>query len=207
MGSAEAPLCIELLILRRKVSDKFSHLQVGKTESEERYMKTLQTFLIMTSLVLMSCSPNADSGGIDLGSLSGDTRFHEQTETAVSGGTEYSYVWMELKSDQSFEQSEAIFNQAGAGTKCSLKGTWTVVPGDVNAGTGNVLVISVTEVNGGAVTQKKRYDLTQLSSQTLKLNLSASTSVRDLTNTDYVTYPEYASLNTAGLSVSAFCDR
>lgn len=163
-------------------------------------MKTLQTFLILvSSLAIMSCSPNAGSGGIDLGSLSGDTRFHEQTETAVSGGTDYSYVWMELKSDQSFEQSEALFNQAGTGTKCSLKGTW-----DIDAG---VLVISVTEVNGGAVTKEKRYDLSQLSSQTLKVKLDTLAADRDLTNTDYVTYPEYAALNTAGLSVDTFCDR
>jgi hypothetical protein len=174
-------------------------------------MKTLQTFLIIVSLGaslgLMSCAPDAGSGGTDSSSLSGDVSFHEQTENAVTNGTDYSYVWMKLNSDQSFEQSEALFNQAGAGTKCSLKGTWTLVAGDVNAGTGNELVISVTELNGGAVTKEIRYDLSQLSSQTLKLNLSTSSINHDLTNTDYVTYPEYAALNTAGLSVATFCDR
>ena len=170
-------------------------------------MKTLQTFLITASLALMSCSPGVDSGSSDSSSLSGDISFHDQTETPVTNGTDYSYVLIKLNSDQSFEQSEALFDQTGTGTKCDLKGTWTLVPGDVNAGTGNELVVAVTEINGGAVTKEKHYDLDQLSSQTLKLKLGVSSNYRDLTNTAYVTYPEYAALNTAALTVSTFCDR
>ena len=162
-------------------------------------MKTLQTFLFLTCGAVLSCSPYAGSGGVDFGSLSGDSRFHEQTETAVSGGSEFSYVWMELKADQSFEQSEALFNQAGTGTKCSLKGTWAL--------SSDRLVITVTELNGAVVTQEKRYEISQLSSQTLKLKLEETAGERDLTNTDYVTYPEYAAVNTAGLTPDAFCDR
>lgn len=169
-------------------------------------MNKSRLFLTFSVLILISCNQNVGSGQLDLGSLSEDTTFHSQTETGTSSGTEFHYVKMDLKANGVFEQTEAQFDEAGVGTTCVLKGTWDVEAGTVDSEVGNELVLQVTELNGGAVAMEKRYDLRELSYQSLKFKFNESASVSDLTSTQYVNYSEYAAAQ-GGLVVDTFCDR
>lgn len=165
-------------------------------------MKKFRAALILSVLFLAACNNKAGSGELDLGSLSEDITYQSQSEDA--GG--FHYVSMELKANGDFEQSEGLFDSDGVGTKCSLKGTWAVSEGTVDSEVGNELVITVTELNGGGVSLEKRYELSEVSIDSLRLKLEAAGSVVDLTNSNYVSYPEYQAAQT-GLVTDAFCDR
>ncbi len=169
-------------------------------------MKKFRMFMTFSALFLISCNQTVGSGELDLGSLSEDATFHNQTETGTSSGSEFHYVKMDLKANGDFEQTEALFDQTGSGTSCLLKGTWAVEPGTVDSEVGNELVVTVTELNGGAVALEKRYDLRELSYQSLKYKWNENSDLLDLTNTLYADYPEYTAAQ-AGLVTDTFCNR
>ncbi|UXR65024.1 hypothetical protein EZJ49_02015 [Bdellovibrio bacteriovorus] len=165
-------------------------------------MKKFRTALILSVLFLAACNNKAGSGELDLGSLSEGITYQAQNEDAGN----FHYVSMDLKANGDFEQVEGLFDSGGAGSKCSLKGTWAVSQGAVDSEVGNELVITVTELNGGAVSLEKRYELGELSAESLRVKLEAAGSVIDMTNANYVSYPEYQAAE-AGLATDTFCDR
>lgn len=160
--------------------------------------------LIPVLVIAAGCSLKT-SGELDLGSQIGDQSYHVQSESLTSG--DFSYVRMDLESNGSFKQTEATWDTSSSGSKCVLEGTWEVPDVDVNGSAGNELVVSVTAVNGNPVTLEKRYDLRELSVDSVKVKYAADESVVDMTNTDYVEYPEYSALNTSSLTDDDFCDR
>ncbi|WP_374078999.1 hypothetical protein [Bdellovibrio bacteriovorus] len=169
----------------------------------------MKKFIIISFsvVVVAACGQKSGTGSLDLGSLSEDFSYHAQSESLQTG--EFSYARVDLKANGDFEQSEALWTTApNTGTKCSLKGTWTVPVTDVESTTGNELVVNVTEVNGVVLGTpvEKRYDLSELSADSLKLRFSSGGDVVDMTNIDYVTFSEYSSVS-AGLTDDTFCNR
>lgn len=168
----------------------------------------MKNFIVISFsvVVLAACGQKSGTGSLDLGSLSEDFSYHSQSESLQTD--EFNYARVDLKANGDFEQAEATWTSAGVGTKCSLKGTWSVPLTDVNNATGNELVVNVTEVNGVVLGTpvEKRYDLGELSTDSLKLRFSSSGDFVDMTNIDLVAYSEYTSVSTS-LSDDAFCNR
>lgn len=163
--------------------------------------------LSFSVLSLMACAEKSGMGSLDLGSLSQDLSYHAQSESLQTG--EFNYARADLKANGNFEQSEAVFTTSTSGTKCSLKGTWRVPISDVNSTAGNELVVTVTEINGVVLGTpiEKRYDLRELSADSLTLKFSSEADPVDMTNINHVTYPEYALVNPASLNYASFCNR
>ncbi|KYG63037.1 hypothetical protein AZI87_16310 [Bdellovibrio bacteriovorus] len=168
----------------------------------------MKKLIIISLLALAGCSQKVGSGELDLGSLSEDITYHSQTESTQTAGS-FNYVQMELKVDGTFTQSEAEWTSPAVGKKCSLSGTWTAPVTDPTSEVGNELVLNVTHVNGGALGTpvEKRYELKELTADTLKVVYNVGADEVDMTNVNYVTYPEYSSAATGSFMDDTFCNR
>ncbi|UOF02613.1 hypothetical protein [Bdellovibrio reynosensis] len=170
----------------------------------------MKQYIILSAMVLLSasCNTTGTSGSTDLGSITNDVSYHTQNENPEVDG-EYSYAKIELKANNDFEQSEAIFTGPTSGTKCTLTGTWAIPTPDVTSEVGNELVATITHVNGVALGTpvEKRYELSELSTDTLKVKYTEESEEVDLTNVDHVTYTEYSEVDTTALTDNTFCNR
>ncbi|KHD89361.1 MAG: hypothetical protein OM95_04050 [Bdellovibrio sp. ArHS] len=164
--------------------------------------------ILISLLVFAGCSQKVGSGELDLGSLSEDSTYHLQTESSESAG-HFNYVQMELKADGTFTQSEAEWSAPSSGKKCLLTGSWTVPVTAPTSEVGNELVLTVTHVNGGALGTplEKRYELKELTSDTLKVVYTADSDEVDMTNVNDVTYPEYEATTPTSFVDDSFCNR
>lgn len=158
-------------------------------------------------VAISACNQTVGTGALDLGSLSQDISYHEQTESTVDGS--FSYARIDLKANGTFTQTEAQWTTPTVGKKCDIEGTWVASTPDANSSAGNELVITVNKINSVTLGTpiEKRYDLRNLSASSLIVKYTATSDVVDLTNIDDVTYPEYNAVNPVSLTYDTFCDR
>ncbi|WII71404.1 hypothetical protein QJS83_13120 [Bdellovibrio sp. 22V] len=169
------------------------------------------TFISLVAF-LMACSQKPESGSSDFSSLDQDVSYHNQTESLTLDKA-FSYTRVDMKANGDFAQSEAVWDdETGVGTKCSLTGTWAIPVPDAHSAEGNELVATITHVNGVALGTpvEKRYDLREVSYESLKWKpetVEDDADLVDMTNINYATYPEYDALDTGALAPDTFCDR